>query len=214
MNDANNSEKEHNLALAASLAQLAEDPDFIDLRRIAGIEIDLRYASTNNFMRRNLYGVFNRAFLRKSAANQLCKAREALGIAHDGYKFSILDATRPRSVQHRLWAYVAGTPHERYVAKPVPGSIHNFGFAVDLTILDEEGAELNMGTDYDTFDDLSQPVLERYHRRNGNLSDAHLKNRMLLRNAMESAGFFQHPLEWWHFDALEQEIARTYSIIE
>jgi D-alanyl-D-alanine dipeptidase len=214
MNDVNNPEMQRNVALVASLAQLVADPEFVELSRLPGAVIDLRYASVNNFMGVDLYGAFNRAFLRKPAATKLHTACQALDRRRDGYKLAILDATRPRSVQYRLWADVKGTPQECYVADPVIGSIHNFGFAVDVTVLDEWGNELDMGTAYDEFTDRSQPALEEQHYRNGNLSDLHLENRKLLRGVMEAAGFIQHPLEWWHFDAVDQAVARTHVVVE
>jgi D-alanyl-D-alanine dipeptidase len=214
MNDVNNPEMHRSVALVTSLAQLVADPDFIDLTRVPGAVIDLRYASTNNFMGVDLYGAFNRAFLRKVAAAQLQLACKALERKRKGYRLLVLDATRPRSVQHRLWAHVKGTPEECYVADPVAGSIHNFGFAVDVTIIDARGREVDMGTAFDAFDNLSQPVLEEDHHREGKLSALHMQNRRLLRGVMEDAGFIQHPLEWWHFDAVAQSVARTHAIVE
>jgi D-alanyl-D-alanine dipeptidase len=214
MNDVNNHEMHRSVALVTSLAQLIADPDFIDLARVPGAVIDLRYASTNNFMGVDLYGAFNRAFLRKAAATRLDLACEALDHKCAGYKLLVLDATRPRSVQRRLWAHVKGTPEECYVADPVAGSIHNFGFAVDVTIVDAHGKELDMGTAFDAFDNLSQPVLEEEHYREGKLSATHMENRKLLRDVMQNAGFIQHPLEWWHFDAVAQSVARTHAIVE
>jgi D-alanyl-D-alanine dipeptidase len=214
MNDVINPEEHRNVAMVTSLAQLVADPDFIDLAEAPGTVIDLRYASANNFMGVNLYGAFNRAFLRKSAAAQLQLACEALDRKCRGYKLLVLDATRPRSVQHRLWAHVKGTPEECYIADPVAGSIHNFGFAVDVTIVDARGEELDMGTAFDAFDSLSQPVLEEEHYLNGKLSALHIENRRLLCGVMEAAGFIQHPLEWWHFDAVAQSVARTHAIVE
>jgi D-alanyl-D-alanine dipeptidase len=214
MNDISNTEMQRSLALAASLARLEADPDFTDLSRIPELVIDLRYASANNFMGVDLYGAFNRAFLRKTAADQLRTACEILSRVRPGHRFLVLDATRPRSVQQRLWAHVRGTPQECYVADPAAGSIHNFGFAVDLTIIDPHGAELDMGTPFDAFDDLSQPALQAKYRRAGLLSGIHMENRMVLHIVMDAAGFTQHPLEWWHFDAVAPEIARAQAIVE
>ncbi|MEN3366170.1 MAG: zinc D-Ala-D-Ala dipeptidase [Burkholderiales bacterium] len=214
MNDIRDPEMHRNLALVASLAQMEADPDFVDLALLPKIAIDLRYASANNFMGVDLYGAFNRAFLRKAAALQLHRAVEALSKSHPDHRITVLDATRPRSVQRRLWAHVVGTQQECYVANPDSGSIHNFGFAVDVTILDASGKELDMGTAFDAFDDLSQPALEEQHWREWKLSDAQMENRRLLRESMAAGGYAQHPFEWWHFDAIGQVEARTYSIVE
>jgi D-alanyl-D-alanine dipeptidase len=102
-----------------------------------------------------------------------------------------------------------------YVANPESGSVHNFGFAVDLSIVDGNGNELDMGTPYDTFNDLAQPQLEEKFFNAGKLSAQQIENRLLLRTAMEKAGFIQLPFEWWHFDALPKaEVKEKFKIIE
>lgn len=198
-----------------SLARLKADPDYNDLSSMPGLAVDLRYATTQNFTGTNLYGTFNRAFLHKVAADKLRIAAEHLQKLQPGYKLLILDAARPRSVQQTLWDHVRGTDMQRYVANPVRGSVHNFGFAVDLSIVDADGKELDMGTAYDAFVDLAQPALEAKFLREGKLTAAQIANRKLLRGVMQGAGFVQLPLEWWHYDALPVEVVRKqYKIIE
>lgn len=198
-----------------SLNFVLTSPNYVELTSEMGIRLDLRYATTNNFTGNNLYGNFNRAFLHKDAAPKLIKAIEFLKKSHPGYKLLIFDALRPRSAQYILWNHVKGTEQEQYVANPEGGSVHNYGFAIDLSVCDEKGKELDMGTAYDTFSALSQPQLEDKHLQEGRLTQRQLNNRAILKNAMESSGFKQIPNEWWHFDALaKKEVKTKYAIVE
>src|SRR5258706_12248524 len=133
----------------------AIDSDFVELRESERLSIDLRYASTNNFVGENLYGAFNKAFPHKVAAKKLEQAIDVLSQLAPGYGMLIFDALRPRSAQYVLWNKVKGTDHEQYIADPDIGSVHNFGFAIDLTLLDKLGAELDMGTGFDNFTPLA-----------------------------------------------------------
>jgi len=100
------------------------------------------------------------------------------------------DCYRPLSVQRKFWALV---PDARYVANPAKGSRHNRGAAVDLTLVDATGRELDMGT---AFDDFS----ERAHRDARDVSEAARGHRATLEAAMAAEGFLGMPTEWWHFD--------------
>ncbi|MGZ3722209.1 MAG: M15 family metallopeptidase [Bdellovibrionales bacterium] len=199
----------------SSLKFVLQSADFVELQNAADLIIDLRYASQNNFAGINLYGPFNRAFLHKITAQKLSLARENIQRTKPGYKLIIFDALRPRSIQRVLWDLVAGTEGEKYFANPDLGSLHSFGFAVDLSLLDEIGKELDMGAGFDDFRDIAQPKFEERFLRDGTLSPMHIANRRLLRNAMESAGFTQLPNEWWHFDALPKaQVRANFPIVE
>jgi len=204
------------LLLAGALA--AQGPaksDFVDISTIPGVRIELRYATTNNFLGVNVYGSFHTAYLHRRAAEMLRKAAEQLQKDKPGWSLLVFDALRPRSVQRIFWAKVKGTPQEMYVADPEAGSIHNYGFAVDLTLLDAQGKEVDMGTPFDSFDPLAQPQLEERFLIAGKLSGEQVANRKVLRAAMTKAGFIQLPVEWWHFDALTRvEIQGQYKIVE
>ena len=114
-----------------------------------------------------------------------------------------------------MWNRVKGTQQEEYIANPVEGSNHNFGMAVDLSILDENGQPLDMGTRFDDFAELSQPRLEEKFLSAQKLSREHHNNRLLLRTCMEQSGFHQFSTEWWHFDALPRvKILTEYKIVE
>jgi D-alanyl-D-alanine dipeptidase len=96
-----------------------------------------------------------------------------------------------------------------YLADPARGSIHSYGMALDITLLDETGKELDMGTGFDDMTDLSHPALEEGFLVAGKLTEAQVVNRRLLREAMLEAGFFGIRTEWWHFDCGDRELVRA-----
>lgn len=199
----------------ASLDFLVGSSDFVELTEASGFQIDLRYNSLNNFVGNDLYGEFNKAFLHRLAAEKIFKAQALLKSRNVDFKFIIFDALRPRSIQRVLWSHVVGTVNERYIANPDLGSLHNFGFAVDLSILDARGAELDMGAGFDDFRAIAQPQLEEKFLAEGLLTETHIANRKILRDALEGAGFKQLPHEWWHFDALpKSEVRASFQIVE
>jgi len=190
-------------------------PEFKNLNSLPLVQVDLRYATTNNFMKKNVYGDFKETFLHEKAFTMLKAASEELDRRRPGYRLLVFDALRPRSVQRILFSYVKGTPEEKYVANPDRGGMHNYGFAVDLSIQDDRGKELDMGTPFDDFTELSQPQLEDKFLKTGKLSKQQLANRKLLREVMEKQGFKVLSHEWWHFDALPQnEVRKNYQIVE
>lgn len=190
-------------------------PEFKDVSKIGHVFVDLRYASKKNFMNEDLYGEFKTALLHHVAFEKLEAASKELQKTKPGWSFLVFDALRPRSIQVKLFDRVKGTPQQKYVGNPKKGSIHNFGFAIDLSLADENGKEVDMGTPFDDFSDLAQPALEPTMLKSGKLSGAQLENRHLLRAVMKKAGFLQLPLEWWHYDALPAaEVKRKYKIIE
>lgn len=198
-----------------SIKFIKSSGDYIEITPSDGVAVDLRYATSNNFVGRNMYGAFNHAFLHRIAATKLSKAVEVLKNLKPGYRIVIFDALRPRSVQYVLWNQVKGTAQEKYVANPKGGSIHNFGLAVDLSLLDPEGRPVDMGTSYDDFTPLAEPRLEEKFLKEGKLSAQQVQNRKLLRRVMEEAGFITLPVEWWHFDALPKaEVRSKYPIVE
>ena len=199
----------------SSLKVVLESPEFVELKESAFMHIDLKYATEANFMNENVYGEFNRAFLHSHAAAKLQRAAELLKEKKPNYKFIIYDVLRPRSVQWIMWRKVEGSYQQDYIANPERGSNHNFGMAVDLSVMDENGSVLDMGTGFDEFDEMSQPRHEEKYLAEHRLKPEHLKNRLLLRECMESAGFKQLASEWWHFDALPRaEIRAHYKIVE
>jgi D-alanyl-D-alanine dipeptidase len=98
---------------------------------------------------------------------------------------------------------------QMYMANPARGSIHSYGMALDVTILDLQGRELDMGTGFDDMTDLSHPALEEGFVAAGKLTEQQVANRQLLRGAMFGAGFVGINTEWWHFDCGDRERVRT-----
>ncbi len=150
------------------------------------LSLDLRYATANNFVEEKMYEC-PRCFLRPEAALALQKVHSKL-IA-DGYYLKLLDCYRPKSVQEKLWAKV---PNASYVTPPKKGSMHNRGFAVDVTILDKEGNELDMGSEFDFFG-------RQAHHDFYDLDPEILARRKLLKEAMAQFGFKHIRTEWWHY---------------
>jgi len=151
------------------------------------IIVDMRYATDDNFAKKRLYDS-NTCFLRKSTAVKLDAVQKELERMNLGLK--VWDCYRPLSVQWVFWAIL---PDERYVADPRTGSRHNRASAVDLTIVDSQGKELQMPTG---FDDFSLRAGHRYQ----DLPAQAIRNRELLKGLMEKAGFIPLPEEWWHYD--------------
>ena len=188
---------------------IAGSPDFRHLATIPGIGVDLRYAGTDNFVGRDLYSPFDCAWLHRDAAGALETAVAYLAARAPGHTILVLDALRPQRVQQQLWDALDGTGLRMYLADPARGSIHSYGMALDVTILDPQGVELDMGTGFDDMTELSHPALEEQFLASGQLGQAQLANRRLLRDAMLDAGFLGISTEWWHFDCGDRERVRT-----
>jgi D-alanyl-D-alanine dipeptidase len=183
-------------------------PDFHRLSTIDGVAVDLRYASVRNFVGRDLYGALDCAWLHRLAADGLAQAVARLAEAAPGHRLLVLDALRPHRVQIQLWDHLDGTDLRQYVADPARGSIHSFGMALDATLLDAQGRELDMGSGFDEMTALSHPVLEAEHLASGALTPAQLDNRRLLRTVLIAAGFNGIDNEWWHFEMGDRQLVR------
>lgn len=151
------------------------------------IKLDIRYATTNNFTGRVVYPS-SRCFLLKQTAERLHRVQ--LGLEKRGLGLKVYDGYRPLHVQKIFWALV---PNSLYVADPAKGSRHNRGASVDLTLVDAEGNELPMPTE---FDDFSENAGHGYQGG----SEESRKNRDLLKMAMMAEGFVPYVNEWWHYD--------------
>ena len=169
------------------------DEPLVDVASVVpDIVLDIRYATENNFMKRVLYPQA-RCVLRESVARRLALVQQDL--ARDGLRLKVFDAYRPLSVQRQMWEVM---PDSRYVANPAKGSRHNRGAAVDVTLVDAEGRELEMPSGYDEF-------TERAHRNYAGGSAQARANRERLIRAMHAHGFRVLDTEWWHFDAVGWE---------
>jgi zinc D-Ala-D-Ala dipeptidase len=162
---------------------------------IPNIVLDLRYATTNNFMQRLMYeDKPDYTFMRLPAAKALWQVQKELNKM--GYGLKIYDAYRPYAVTKKFWDLVHD---DRYVANPAKGSGHNRGIAADLTIIDlKTKRELKMPTGFDNFTDSA-------HHDFVNLTDDILKNRKLLKETMEKYGFKEFATEWWHYSLPDPE---------
>ena len=188
---------------------IAGHPEFRHLSTIAGIAVDLRYATPDNFIGRDLYSPYDCAWLHRDAACALERVVAWLKDSRPGCTPLVLDALRPQRVQQQLWDALAGTDLQMYLANPQRGSIHSFGMALDITILDEQGRELDMGTGFDDMTELSHPALEDRFIASGELTVDQIANRQLLRDAMFQAGFVGINTEWWHFDCGDRNLVRA-----
>ncbi|WP_233410543.1 M15 family metallopeptidase, partial [Rugamonas violacea] len=184
------------------------DPAFRHLSEVAGIGVDLRYATADNFVGRDLYNPLDCAWLHRDGAAALERAVAWLAAQRPDHRLLVLDALRPQRVQEQLWQALQGTELLGYIAEPQRGSIHSFGMAVDITIVDAAGRELDMGTGFDDLSERSHPALERQLLAAGALAAQHVANRQLLRDAMFQAGWVGIRSEWWHFDCGDRVLVR------
>ena len=183
-------------------------PDFRRLDSIAGIAVDLRYATPDNFVGRDLYSPLDCNWLHKNAATALERVVAWLTERRPDYTLLVLDALRPQRVQEQLWQALQGTDLLGYIAEPARGSIHSFGMALDVTLLDGQGRELDMGTGFDDLSERSHPAKEAELLARGELNAQHVENRRWLRDAMLQAGFHGINSEWWHFDCGDRILVR------
>jgi D-alanyl-D-alanine dipeptidase len=176
------------LATYQRLAQRDPDQRLVDVSTIPGIRIDVRYATTNNFMHEKLYPVA-KVYLRAPAARALADVQRELAAEHLG--LLVFDGYRPYSVTEKMWEPIRNPD---FVADPAKGSRLNRGAAVDLTLVNIASAdELQMPTPYDDF-------TPRARADYAELPPQAIANRAKLRDAMVRHGFEQLPSEWWHFD--------------
>ncbi len=168
------------------------------------ILVDLKYATTDNFMKMKLYARINKAFLQRDVALRLSNCQDYLSKLKPGYTLLIYDAVRPVSVQQKMWDALDSIPPKdrgKFVSNPTNRSLHNLGAAVDLTICNENGTPLDMGANYDDIRKIAYPELESYFLKIGELTKQQIENRELLRKVMRKEGFRNIPTEWWHFNA-------------
>ena len=166
--------------------------DIIDY--VTNIELDIRYATTNNFTGEKIYKS-PRAFVRQPLAMSLSIIQESLN--KQGLGLLVFDAYMPYSATVKFYEIYKDT---NYVASPWKGSRHNRGAAVDVSLINiETGEEIQMPTGFDDFTEAARPDYE-------NLPDNVLKNREILINEMQNHGFKVYKYEWWHFDFIGWEV--------
>lgn len=190
--------------------EIAFHPDFRPLAALSDVAVDLRYAGADNFAGRVLYAGLDCAWLHRLAAEALGQAAARLAAEAPGHRLLVLDALRPHRVQVELWQALEGTGLRGYLADPAIGSMHSFGMALDVTLLDPAGAELDMGSAFDEMHERSHPQHEQAHLERGLLDAAQVRRRELLRRCMDAGGFRGIATEWWHFDLLERDHVRRH----
>ncbi len=153
---------------------------------------DLKYATTNNFLGEQVYQC-GECYLRYKTLQSLLVAQNK--IKAKGYRFKFFDCYRPLAVQKKMWTLVSDPA---YVADPAKGSMHNRGGAVDLTLVDEKGNELDFGTSFDFFGEQASHSYTE-------LPKDVLKNRAYLKKVMTESGFTIFPSEWWHYNIANGE---------
>ena len=191
-----------------AVEDIPSNAGFMALKDVRYIDVDLRYTTSNNFLNRVLYQGIDCAYLRVEAALALEQAGQWLTAHVPGTRIRVLDALRPQRIQEQLYSEFENTPQAMYLAHPERGSIHSFGMAVDVTLLDDQGNELDMGSAFDEMTLVSHPDREAENLAAGVLTSEHLLNRGWLRAAMRHAGFHGIHSEWWHFDFGDRDAVR------
>jgi len=176
------------LSVLLSFVVWGQQSDFVRLKDLSpDFVYELKYATPDNFLKQAVYDC-GECYLRKSTAEALVKANEAF--KQLGYRIKLFDCYRPLSVQKKMWKILPGT---HYVANPAKGSKHNRGAAVDLTLVDAQGKELNMGTPFDFFGK------EAHHTYTQHSKEV-LENRKLLKETLNKYNFKSIYSEWWHYE--------------
>ena len=161
------------------------------------VVIDLKYASNDNITGKKIF-FENKCYLLEEAAKKLLKASK---IAKElGFSFKIYDAYRPKYVQKYLWDF---DPNPNFLSNPEKGSPHTRGIAIDLTLIDINGNELDMGTNFDDFTEKANLLSNRIKK------EAKI-NRHILLSIMTLAGFDHYLNEWWHYQLFD---ASKYPLI-
>ena len=165
------------------------------------IKVSLMYTRPDNFTGKVLYTDLKEAYLHPLAAAALKKAQAELKRRRPELSLIVYDATRPMSVQQKMWDVVKGTSKHIYVSNPANGGgLHNYGFAVDVSICNEKGDTIPMGTIIDHLGREAQPKLEAEMLSRGVINQKALDNRRLLREVMAAGGYKVLNTEWWHFN--------------
>lgn len=164
------------------------DTTFVNLKEYSqDFVYDMKYATEDNFLKAKVYDCAE-CLLRLKTVQALVAANE--DFIKKGFKIKLFDCYRPLSIQNRMWEIV---PNPKYVADPKKGSIHNRGGAVDISLVDANGKELDMGTPFDFF---GIQASHNYSKLSKEVKD----NRKLLKKIMIKNGFNSFDSEWWHYN--------------
>ena len=201
------------LAQPSATAKRMAQQGLVDILSVdSTIRVSLMYSRADNFTGKVLYTDLREAYLHPKAATALAKAQQALKKLRPELSLKIYDATRPMSVQQKMWNTVAGTKKSIYVSNPRNGGgMHNYGLAVDVTLCKAAtGDTLDMGTKVDFLGtyahiDNEAGLVERHI-----ITPEAKRNRELLRKVMTEAGFKPLKTEWWHFNLVSRAEAKAH----
>lgn len=169
-------------------AEPINDTVFVNLKDYSqDFVYDMKYASDDNFLKSKVYDCAE-CYLRYKTVKALILANKRF--MKKGFKIKLFDCYRPLDIQKRMWAIVS---NPQYVANPAKGSIHNRGGAVDLTLVNFDGKELDMGTSFDFFGKEAGHNFAAF-------SSEILNNRNLLKKIMLKEHFNSFDSEWWHYN--------------
>lgn len=201
------------------LDSLFKSYDLIDVQSLdSSIKVNLKYADTVNFLKLNVYQGLKKAYFPCEVAISVHNAQSYLKQLNPDYSLLIFDAARPLHIQQMMWDSLDMPPDIKYayLSPPYTISLHNYGCAIDVSIIDlKTNKLLDMGTDFDFFGKLSQPAYEWHFLKTKELSQEAFEKRKLLRNVMQKAKFSPITSEWWHFNYCNKEFAAAkYQLIK
>jgi D-alanyl-D-alanine dipeptidase len=175
-------------SILLDITKESDSSAFVNLRNYSDdFVFDMKYATADNFLKEKVYPC-DECFLRVKTVKALLEANKSF--LKKGYKIKLYDCYRPKAIQKKMFQLV---PDPNFVANPKKGSIHNRGGAVDISLVDSLGVEVNMGTKFDFF---GEEASHNYQ----NLSDEILANRKFLKEIMLQNNFKIFESEWWHYN--------------
>lgn len=202
INQENNDEKEElfiqdSLISQKNVISKIDDTTFVDLKNYSqDFVYDMKYATTANFLKAKVYDC-DVCYLRLKTVKAMMAANQKF--LKEGFRIKIFDCYRPLDIQKKMWKIV---PNPTYVADPKKGSIHNRGGAIDITLVDKNNKELDMGTDFDYFG------IEASHDYD-KLSNKVKSNRKLLKKIMLESDFKSFDSEWWHYNLNNSQLDKV-----
>jgi D-alanyl-D-alanine dipeptidase len=174
--------------------------------------IQLDYSDTANFVHQDVYGRLKKCYLHKETIAKLLVADSLLQAENANWHFLIYDGARPHFVQKLMYDLYRKMPVAQgmYLSNPNNHSLHNYGAAVDLTICDDRGNPVDMGTSFDHFGPESHIFDEVALKSSGKITEEAFNNRRTLRRIMLKAKFTSIAFEWWHFNACNRAYAAAH----
>lgn len=174
--------------------------------------VQLAYSDTNNFIHQDIYGKLNQCYLHPETATKLLVADSILQAGYPQYHLLIYDGARPHFVQELMYNLYRKMPVAQglYLSHPNNHSLHNYGAAVDLTLCNNQGIPVDMGTEFDHFGAESHIGDEWGLKNSGKITEEAFNNRKLLRKIMLEARFTPITFEWWHFNSCSRGYAAAH----